>query len=151
MMNFRVVQAAYYARRYDVAIQRARTAIDLASDFQPPYAYLASALLATGDTEEAWTMTRKAKELGRGLPFCEGGFGYIAGTLGHTAEARDVIADLTARRDRSYGPALPIAWTWLGLGEVDSCLQWLQIALDEHEPYLAAAPLLRCTTACGRT
>ncbi len=138
MMNFRVVQAAYYARRYDVAIQCARTAIDLAPDFQPPYAYLASALLAVGHTEEAWTMTQKAKELGRGLPFCEGGFGYIAGTLGHTAEARDVIADLTGRRDRSYGPALPIAWTWLGLGDVESCLHWMQTALDEREPYLAA-------------
>jgi tetratricopeptide (TPR) repeat protein len=139
MMNFRVVQAAYYAGRYDVAIQSARTAIDLAPDFQPPYAYLASALLATDHAEEAWTMTRKAKELGRGLPFCEGGFGYVAGTLGHIAEARNVIADLTARRDRAYGPALPIAWAWLGLGDVDRCLQWLQIALDEHEPYLAAA------------
>jgi TolB-like protein len=139
MMNFRVVQAAYYARRYDAAVRSARTAIDLAPDFQPPYAYLASALLATGHAEEAWTMTQKARELGRGLPFCEGGFGYIAGTLGHIAAARDVIADLTARRDRSYGPALPIAWAWLGLGDVDRCLQWLQTALDEHEPYLAAA------------
>jgi tetratricopeptide (TPR) repeat protein len=139
MMNFRVVQAAYYARRYDAAIQSARTAMDLAPDFQPPCAYLAYALLETGRTEEAWTMTQKAKELGRGLPFCEGGFGYIAGTLGHTAEARRIVADLTARRDRSYGPALPIAWTWLGLDDLDSCLQWLQTALDEHEPYLAAA------------
>jgi len=82
MMNFRVIQAAYYARRYDVAAQSARTAINLAPDFQPPCAYLASALLAAGHTEEAWTMTQRAKELGRGLPFCEGGFGYIAGTLG---------------------------------------------------------------------
>jgi TolB-like protein/Flp pilus assembly protein TadD len=138
MMNFRVVQAAYYARRYDIAIQSARTAIGLAPDFQPPYGYLASALLATGHEEEAWTMTQKARELGRGLPFCEGGFGYIAGATGHTTEARDVIADLTARRDRSYGPALPIAWACLGLGDVDACLQWLQTALDEHEPYLAA-------------
>ncbi len=139
MMNFRVVQAAYYARRYDAAIQSARTATDLAPDFQPLWAYLASSLLASGHTEEAWTTTLKAKDLGRGLPFCEGGFGYIAGTLGHTAEARDVIADLTARRDRDYGPALPIAWTWLGIGDVDSCLQWMQTAIDEHEPYLAAA------------
>ena len=139
MMNFRVVQAAYYARRYDVAIQSARTAIDLAPDFQPPYAYMASALLATGQMEEAWTTNQKARELGRGLPFCEGGFGPIAGMIGHTAEARDVIADLTARRDRSYGPALPIAWTWLGLGDVNRCLQWLQTAHGEHEPYLAAA------------
>jgi hypothetical protein len=55
LMNFRVVQAAYYARRYDVAVQSARTAIDLAPDFKSPYAYMASALLATGHMEEAWT------------------------------------------------------------------------------------------------
>jgi hypothetical protein len=36
-------------------------------------------------------------------------------------------------------PALPIAWTCLGLGDVDSCLHWLQTAFDENEPYLADA------------
>ena len=35
-----------------------------APDFQPPCAYLTSALLAAGHTEDAWTMTQKAKELG---------------------------------------------------------------------------------------
>lgn len=34
MMNFRVVQAAYYARWYEAAIQSARMAIDLAPDMQ---------------------------------------------------------------------------------------------------------------------
>jgi TolB-like protein/Flp pilus assembly protein TadD len=138
MMNFRVVQVAYYARRYDAAIQSARTAMDLAPDFQPPCGYLASALLAAGHAEEAWRMTQKARMLGHGLPFCEGGFGYIAGVLGHTAEARDVMAGLTARRQSRYGPALPIAWACLGLGDVDGCLQWMQTAIEEHEPYLAA-------------
>jgi TolB-like protein/tetratricopeptide (TPR) repeat protein len=139
MMNLRVVQAAYYARRYDTAIGSARTAIELAPDFQPPVAYLAAALLAAGRLEEAWTMSQQARALGRGLPFCEGQFGYVAGRLGYIPRAREVIADLTQRREHAYGPALPIAWTWLGLGDLETCLQWMQTALAEQEPYLAAA------------
>jgi TolB-like protein len=142
MMNFRVVQAAYYARRYDVAVQCARTAIELAPDFQPPYGYAAAALLDAGRTEEAWAMTEKARLLGRGLPFCEGRCGYNAGVLGHMAEARAVVEGLTARREHGYGPALPIAWAWLGLGEIECSLDWMEIALEEREPYLAAAAVM---------
>jgi DNA-binding winged helix-turn-helix (wHTH) protein/Flp pilus assembly protein TadD len=139
MMNFRVIQAAYYASRYDDAIRAAHTAIDLAPEFSPPRYYLSLALLAAGQTEEAWTAAQKSRELGCGLPFSEGQLGYVAGKLGHSALARNVIEDLTARRDHGYGPALPIAWTWLGLGDFDSCGRWLETALKEREPYLAAA------------
>jgi tetratricopeptide (TPR) repeat protein len=139
MMNFRVVQAAYYARRYDDAIQSAHTAIDLAPEFHPPRSYLAFALLAAGHAGQAWTAAQKARDLGYGLPFSEGQFGYIAGKLGHSAEAISVIEDLTARRNRGYGPALPIAWVYLGLQDFDSCGRWLETAFKEHEPYLAAA------------
>jgi TolB-like protein/tetratricopeptide (TPR) repeat protein len=155
MMNFRVVQAAYYARRYDDAIQSARTAIDLAPEFHPPRSYLALALLAAGHEEQAWTAAQKARELGCGLPFSEGQFGYVAGKLGRS-EAINVIGDLTARRAGGYGPALPIAWAWLALDDLDSCGRWLEAALKEHEPYLAAAAVspiydpLRSTPAFAR-
>ena len=139
MMNFRVVQAAYYARRYDDAIQSSRTAVDLAPEFHPPRSFLAMALLAAGQNEEAWSAAHKARDLGRGLPFSEGQFGYIAGTLGERETAQRVIEDLTARREREYGPALPIAWAWLGLGDFDGCGRWLETALHETEPFLAAA------------
>jgi len=139
MMNFRVVQAAYYARRFDEAIQSSRTAVDLAPEFHPPWSYLAMALLAAGHNEEAWSAAQKARELGCGLPFSEGQFAYVAGRLGNPATARSVIENLTDRRSRGYGPALPIAWAWLGLGDFDSGGRCLEIALHEHEPFLAGA------------
>jgi hypothetical protein len=39
---------------------------------------------------------------------------------------------------RGYSPSLPIAWTFLGMGDLDSSLRWMEIALDEREPYLAS-------------
>jgi hypothetical protein len=139
MMNFRVVQCSYYARRYEAAVRCSRTAIELAPDFPYTYLYMAYALLATGANDEAWSMVQRGRTLGRSQALCEGQFGYVAGCLGRSTEAHDVIAELTARRQRSYSPAFPIAWTWLGLGDIEACLEWIEIAFNEREPYLASA------------
>ena len=122
MMNFRVVQCSYYARQYEAAVRCSRTAIELSPDFPYTYPYMAWSLLAMGAKDEAWSIAQRGRTLGRGQPLCEGQFGYVAGVLRRTAEAHDVIAELTARRQRSYSPALPIAWTCLGLGDLVSCL-----------------------------
>ncbi|MGD1095056.1 MAG: hypothetical protein ABSB35_24080 [Bryobacteraceae bacterium] len=73
-----------------------------------------------------------------GQPLNDGHFGYVAGLLGHATEARTVIEDLKGRRERSYAPAVPIAGTYLALGEIDACLDWLETALSEREPYLGS-------------
>jgi hypothetical protein len=72
------------------------------------------------------------------LPLGEGYFGYIAGALGHTVEARNVIDELEVLRGKDYSPALPIAWTNLGLGETAAALEWMETALAEREPFLGS-------------
>jgi tetratricopeptide (TPR) repeat protein len=138
MMNFRLVQCLYYAQRFEAAIRQGRLAIELSPDFPYTYPYMAWALAARGAKEEAWSIAQRGRVLGGGQPLCEGQFGFAAGVLGRTAEAHEVIAQLTARRRRSYSPSLPIAWTFLGLGDLDSCLRWMEVALDEREAYLAS-------------
>jgi len=54
-------------------------------------------------------------------------------------EARSVIRELEARREGGYGSALPIAWTYLGLCETATGLEWLETALAEHDPFLGSA------------
>jgi hypothetical protein len=96
-------------------------------------------LAAVGLKDEAWTVANTGKKLNDGLPLGEGYFGYLAGVLGHTTEARSVIQELEAHRQRGYGAALPIAWTYLGLGETEAGLQWLETALVERDPFLGSA------------
>jgi tetratricopeptide (TPR) repeat protein len=138
MTNFRLMQANYYARRYDEAVRTGRIAVELTPDSPYTYFYLALALAATGLNDEACTIANKGKELNDGLPLGEGYFGYLMGTLGRTDEARSVIADLQARRENNYAPALPIAWTYLGLGETTAALGWLDTALTERDPFLGS-------------
>jgi TolB-like protein/tetratricopeptide (TPR) repeat protein len=138
MTNFRLVQTNYYARRYEEAIRTGRIAVELTPDSPYTFFYLALALAATGFNDEAWSVANKGKQLNDGLPLGEGYFGYVAGVLGHPVEAEKVIAELKARREKNYTPALPIAWTCLGLGETKGCLEWLEIAFAEREPYLGS-------------
>jgi TolB-like protein/cytochrome c-type biogenesis protein CcmH/NrfG len=139
MTNFRLLQANYYSRRYDEAVRTGRIAIELTPDSPYTCFYLALSLAALGLKDEAWSMANKGRKLNDGLPLGEGYFGYVAGALGHTAEARGLIGELQGRRQRDYSPALPIAWTHLGLGETTSALEWLETALAEREPFLGSA------------
>jgi TolB-like protein len=138
MTNFRLVQANCYARRYDEAVSAGRIAIELTPDSPYTYFYLALSLRALGAKDEAWEMACKGRKLADGMPLGEGYFGYLAGTLGHTVEARCVAEELQARREKDYAPALPIVGTYLGLGEIADALLWLDTALAERDPFLGS-------------
>jgi hypothetical protein len=45
---------------------------------------------------------------------------------------------LVARRENGYVPALPIVRTYLGLGESEDALEWLETALTERDPFLGS-------------
>jgi len=139
MTNFRLVQANCYARRYDEAVRAGRIAIELTPDSPYTYFYLALSLAVLGSKEEAWEMASMGRKLAGGMPLGEGYFGYIAGVLGHPVEALHVVTELETRRKQGYGPALPIAWTYLGLAETDVGLNWLETALAERDPFLGSA------------
>jgi TolB-like protein/tetratricopeptide (TPR) repeat protein len=138
MTNFRLVQANYYGRRYDEAVRTGRIAIELTPDSPYTYFYLALSLAALGSKEEAWSTANLGKRLNDRLPLGEGYFGYVAGMLGHVVEARSVVSELETRREKGHSPALPIAWTYLGLGEEAAALDWLETALAERDPYLGS-------------
>jgi len=139
MANFRLLQVNYYARRYKDAVRCGRLAIELTPDSPYTYFYLALSLAVLGSNEEAWEMASMGRKLAGGMPLGEGYFGYLAALLGHSVEAREVVAKLVAGREKGYVPALPIAWTYLGLGETDAGFEWLETALDERDPFLGSA------------
>ena len=138
MTNFRVVQANCYARRYDEAVHAGRIAIELTPDSPYTFFYLALSLTALGSKEEAWEVAGMGRKLAGGMPLGEGYFGYLAGVQGHAAEAREVVEKLETGREKGYVSALPIVWTYLGLGEPAQGLRWLQTALAERDPFLGS-------------
>ena len=145
MTNFHFVKNSYYARQYEQAVERGRAAIELTRDFPFTRWYVSWSLIALGNKEEAWTLANEARALGGRQPTSEGHFGYVAGASGHTAQAREVLSELEARSAHGYFPALSLAWTHLGLGQAEACLQRLRQALKQKEPYL---PSIVVSPAC---
>ncbi len=138
MTNFRLLQANYYGRRFKDAVRCGRLAIELTPDSPYTCFYLAFSLAALGFKDEAWVQASTGRKLNDGLPLGEGYFGLVAGMLGHAIEARGVIGELRARRERGYSAALPIALTYLGLGESAPGIQWLETALEEGDPFMGS-------------
>jgi hypothetical protein len=110
----------------------------LTPDSPYTYFYLAISLAALGGNEEAWEIASMGRKLAGGMPLGEGYFGYLAGVLGQTVEAREVVEKLEAGREKGYVPALPIVWTYLGLAETAEALHWLGKALAERDPFLGS-------------
>jgi hypothetical protein len=52
--------------------------------------------------------------------------------VGRTAEAREVLTRLEERRKAEYVPAIAMAEIYVGLGENDRALEWLEAALEER-------------------
>lgn len=115
-----------------------RIAIELTPDSPYTYFYLALSLAVLGSNEEAWEMANMGRKLAGSMPLGEGYFGYLAAVLGHMVEAREIVEKLAAGREKGYVPALPIVWTYLGLGETAEALHWLATALAERDPFLGS-------------
>jgi hypothetical protein len=92
--------------------------------------------VALGRKREAWEMAIETRSLGGRQPLNEGRFGYVAAATGHPGEGMAVLKELQTGRVHGYSPALPIAWIYMGLGETQAGLEWLEAAVREAEPYL---------------
>jgi hypothetical protein len=95
-------------------------------------------MAAIGLKDDAWESANTARKLADGLPLGEGYFGYLAGMLGKKVEARTVVRQLQARRKTGYSAAIPIAWTYLGLGDTPAALEWLDTSFAERDPFLGS-------------
>ena len=145
MTNFQLVKNCYYARRFNQAVDNGRTAIELTPGFPYTQWYMAWSLVQLGDKEGAWNLAVQARSLGGRQPLNVGHFGYVAATCGYVAKARQVVRKLEERSQREYSPGLAIAWVYLGLGESGACLEWLEHAFNQREPYL---PSIAVSPAC---
>jgi tetratricopeptide (TPR) repeat protein len=69
-------------------------------------------------------------------------FGYVLARLGHEAEARVLVAEMS--RDTNASP-LSFFYAYYGLKDYDEALVWLRRAIDDHSPQLL--PLVRIPNA----
>ena len=116
--------------RYDEAIQQVRKTLEISPKFDRAYLTLALAYEGLGDRSRAVAALEKAvPPSGRGANHW---LGYLYGITGRRREALEVVARLEKLSHERYVNPQSIAVVYLGLGDRDQALTWLEKAYEER-------------------
>ena len=124
------------ARQSDAAIEQCRRVI--ASDATMWYSYwvMGVAYQQKGQDQEAIKALERAAELAERDSVAIAGLGHALGTVGRTGEAREILEELRARREKAYLSPYWISIVHLGLGETEQALDCLETGYEERAAYM---------------
>ena len=125
-----------YARQFEPAITQLRHAIGLDPTFFFSYWLISIAYRMNGQLDEAIAAAEKANELSGDNALTLGVLGAVYAAAGRVAEARQLLGELTARRQLTYVPASALSFVYGGLGELEETLEWIAKGIEERDPIL---------------
>ncbi len=124
----------------DAAVERVLHAADL-DPLAPVAQYMLGAVyLYVGRGHDAIPVLEAAMELADGVATVSGLLGYAYAVTGETDRAREVLQSIDST-DVTTGNAAAVARIFVGLGDLDAALDWLEKAVDAHDPFFGSEPL----------
>jgi serine/threonine protein kinase/tetratricopeptide (TPR) repeat protein len=122
----------YLVHEYEHAQAQIRKAIDLDASFFPAHFVCGCIHGQIEQWQEAVKEFQQAVDLSHRLPLFLGALGRACAISGDAEKAREILQELLAMRQTKYGSSYCIGETFLGLGEVDHALDWLERACNER-------------------
>jgi serine/threonine protein kinase/tetratricopeptide (TPR) repeat protein len=125
-----------FARQSDAAIEQCRMVIALDATYWPAHSFMGMAYQQKGQNQEAVKALEKAAELAERDSIAIATLGNALGIVGRTGEAREILDELRARRQKAYLSPYWISLVHLGLGETDKALDCLEAGYKERAAYM---------------
>ena len=122
----------YWARRYDDAILQARKTLAMDPNSAISHVLLGLSFLKKGDTAGAIAELQKSKAPDPGAWY-QGFLGYAYAISGDRAKAEDALRELEELAKRQYVSPTAFATIYLGLGQKEKCLDWLEKAYEQQD------------------
>jgi eukaryotic-like serine/threonine-protein kinase len=134
MINVQLGVGYYLARRYDVAAQVLRDAIEFEPSFWPAHCFLG---MVYGEQYETRAIEeiKAAAELSGREPLTLSSLGYILGRMGEREQAAGVLEELRVRSRTEYIASYHFALLHLALGDENNSFERLKECLSQHSPY----------------
>jgi TolB-like protein/Tfp pilus assembly protein PilF len=139
VINTNLGVAYYSAGEIDQAIQQLKRTVEMDGNFYFARWNLGVALELKGEPQEAIAEYKKAIEGGSGDPNLMGFLGRVYGLTGRTDEAHKILEDLHRMRGEKYTPAYALACVYVGLGDKDEAVNWLERGYQEHDGFSLGA------------
>jgi TolB-like protein/tetratricopeptide (TPR) repeat protein len=135
----------YRARRYEEAIDQMRKTLEMDPGFYYAHWNLGSALAAKGALGPAIEEYQKARALNDD-PSMLGLLAHAYAVSGNKTEAMKIRDQLEALSKQRYVSAYSFALVYLGLGDKEEALRWLEKAYEDHAGdalrFISVEPLL---------
>lgn len=126
-------QLDYMRRRYASAISRARKVVEMDPNFAPGRNILGTFLIVAGQTAKGIAELERSRNLDEGNAYTTAMLAHAYSTLGQRARARLLVQRLEHWK-HVYPAAVALAY--IGLGETNRAIDWLEKARDEHSTTL---------------
>ncbi len=126
----------YIAHRYDQAIDRLHNALELDSNDWFAHMFLGLAYEQKGNLPRAVQELGKARKLESDIPWPLAELGHAYALSGKKSEAEQILKQLQDWSKRSYVPPYNIATVYVGLGEKQQALAWLEKAYADRSMIL---------------
>jgi len=123
----------YWARRYEEATTQIRKTLELDPNNAFAHSILGWCLIGKGNKAEARAEFQKATSLDD-LPWYISSLGYACAANGDRAKAEQILQDLEELSKQRYVSPANRAAVYLGLGEKEKALDWLEKAYEDRDP-----------------
>ena len=125
----------YHAGRFDEAEQQLRKGIELDGDERSVSEFwlLGKVNVAAGKRDLAFRELGNAVENSRGRAWTTCMLGHAWGVFGEPAKAQEILADLQDPDRHGYVRAFGVAMIYLGLGDRDQALTWLEKGCNDRD------------------
>jgi TolB-like protein/Tfp pilus assembly protein PilF len=121
-----------YGQQYDLIIEHARKELELDPSFFRAYSTLGEVYALRGMYQDSVAAYQKALDLSGGSPNVLAGLGYTYAVWGKRSEALKNLRELKELSKHKYVRPYAIATIYVGLGEKDLALAWLQKAVADR-------------------
>ncbi len=134
-------QVAFQAHQYPAAVDHARRAILIDSQFWIGYMQLGQAYEQMGQPDLALAALTDAARFSGNNSKVTSLRGYLLAKTGRLNEAREVLRRLESDSGERYVPPVAIALVHAGLGEREAVMEWLAKAYDARDVHLIYLPV----------
>ena len=136
-INVSVGVRFYYLRRYDQAIEQFNKTIELDPNYFHTYFWLGQVYGQNKMYDEAIAAHQKAFALSN-RPYEVAGLGFAYGAAGRRDEALNILEELEQLSKQKYVFPMSFAFVYIGLGEREQALDWLEKSFEENPGRLAS-------------
>lgn len=135
MLNMGAADSFFFARQYDRAIQHLQALLEQEPLFFPAHFSLGRICLENGGYGEAIASFEKAVQYSRNQEALAP-LAHAYALAGKTEKARALVEEMTSSSAGRYPASPMIARAYIGLGEYELALDWLQKGFEERSYWM---------------